>query len=67
MTTKIRLEVSEDDENVAYVLLPDHPGTGAKGAVARQTRLLDVLKYAGPDIYLDFDKEGRLIGIEVLA
>jgi hypothetical protein len=47
--------------------LPDHPGAGAHGAVARQTRLLDVLKYVGPDIYLDFDEEGRLIGLEVIA
>jgi uncharacterized protein YuzE len=67
MTNRIALSVGGDDEDVAYLLLPDHPGAGVPHAVARQIRLLDVLKYDGPDINLDFDARGRLIGIEILA
>lgn len=63
----IALRISEDDKEVAYLILPGHPGVGAKGAVARQVRLLDLMSYDGADIYLDLDADGRLIGIEVLA
>jgi Protein of unknown function (DUF2283) len=65
---RIELKLSQDDSTVAYISLPDHPGSGTFGAVARQVRLLDLCGgYKGPDIYLDFDKENRLVGIEVLA
>jgi hypothetical protein len=65
---RIELEVSPNDVSVAYISLPDHPGRGTSGAVVKQLRLLDLCGiYKGPDIYLDFDKENRLVGIEVLA
>ncbi len=67
MTTKIRLIVSEDDENVAYLYLPEHPGSGAQGVVARHVKLNTILTYKGPDILLDLDGDGRLIGIEVVG
>lgn len=67
MTTKIRLKVSEDDEDVAYLYLPEHPGPGAPGVVARHVKLNSILTYKGPDILLDLDGDGRLIGIEVLG
>jgi len=65
---RIELKVSPDDENVAYIVLPDHPGQGIQGVVAKQLRLRDLCgSYKGPDIYLDFDKNESLIGIEILA
>lgn len=68
MTTgKITLTISDDDEDVAYLTLPKHPGQGTPGAVRKQTRLLDLVNYVGPDVFLDFDKDGNLIGIELLS
>ena len=64
---KMTLTISDDDEDVAYLALPAHPGPGTHGAVAKQTRLLDLMTYVGPDLYLDFDQDGTLIGIEILA
>ncbi|MGJ4893926.1 DUF2283 domain-containing protein [Bradyrhizobium sp. HKCCYLRH3059] len=63
----IALRVSADDPNVAYLMLPEHPGSGTKGCSARQVPLSDLLSYVGADIILDLDADGRLIGIEVLA
>jgi hypothetical protein len=65
---KIELEVSKDDGNVAYISLPDHPGGGTPGVIARQVRLFDLCaNYKGPDVYLDFDKKDTLVGIEVVG
>ena len=57
------------EEDVAYISLPDHPGVGiVPGVTKKQLRLRDLVgDYEGPDLYLDFDKENRLIGIEILA
>jgi hypothetical protein len=30
-------------------------------------RLSSLLTYKGPDLYLDFDGDGQLVGVEVLA
>jgi hypothetical protein len=67
MDNKITLTISEDDDEVAYLELPGHPGKGVSGAVGKQIRLLDLTAYDGPDIYLDFDSKGHLIGLEILA
>jgi uncharacterized protein YuzE len=64
---KIELHISSGDADVAYVSLPDHPGKGTGGIVEKTVRLWDLMKHEGPDIYLDFDKENRLVGIEILA
>jgi hypothetical protein len=65
---KIELKISKGDRNVGYISLPDHPGKGTPGAVVKQLRLAKLcVDYKGPDVYLDFDKNSRLIGIEVLA
>ena len=64
---KIELKVSADDEDTAYLSLPDFPAPSFSGVVASTTRLKNIHQYAGPDIFLDFDKDGRLIGIEILA
>lgn len=65
---KIELKVSPGDRDVAYISLPDHPGKGTPGVVVKTLRLIELCReYKGPDVYLDFDKDHRLIGIEVLA
>ena len=64
---KIELRISEDDDQVAYLQLPDHPGSFA-GSVKKTIDLRDIIDgYAGPDIHLDFDKNDVLIGIEIIA
>ena len=64
----IELKVSPEDEDVGYLYLPDHPRNSATKVVGKQLELRDIVEgYHGPDVYLDFDKEGTLIGIEVLA
>lgn len=61
----IQLEASSDDKT-AYVLLPDHPKHVTAGVVNKQIKLSDVIdSYKGPDIYLDFNSNNVLIGIEV--
>ena len=68
MNEKIYLKVSEDDPYVGYLYLPGHPGEKEHGIVSKQIRLLDVIdNYKGPDLYLDIDSVGKVIGIEILA
>lgn len=64
---RISVAVSADDHDVAYLYLPDHPGRAVNGAIVKQVRLSSLLNYTGLDLYLDFDKHGRLVGVEVLA
>jgi uncharacterized protein YuzE len=64
----INLKISEDDPDVAYLRLPDHPGAGTPNIVSKQITLGELVKgYKGPAVYLDFDNDGKLIGIEILA
>lgn len=54
--------------NKSYITLPGHPGRGAVGCVAESVPLDQIFRdYNGVDLTLDFDKNGRLIGIEVFA
>ena len=63
----IKLKVSDDDSDVAYLYLPDHPGPGIPNVVGKQISLNKLVDgYLGPDVYLDFGQNGRLIGIEIL-
>lgn len=65
--SKLRLEISPDDEEVAYLRLPSHPGS-TQGVVARTLSLRDLIgDYTGPDLNFDFDKDNVLIGVEVLV
>ena len=62
----IQLKISDDDE-MAYLYLPAHPKRSVPGIAKKQLRLADVIEnYKGPDIYLDFDKNNELIGIEIM-
>ncbi|MBL8279603.1 MAG: DUF2283 domain-containing protein [Pelomonas sp.] len=67
MEKEFSLKISADDPDVAYLVLPGHPGSGVAGAVSRQIRLSDLLQYKGADIYIDLDEAGVVIGIEVLV
>ncbi|WP_437315114.1 DUF2283 domain-containing protein [Sorangium sp. So ce385] len=61
------LRVSEDDADVAYLRLPSHPGT-SPCKMSKSVRLHDLIgDYDGPDVVLDFDIRGILVGIEILA
>lgn len=63
---RFELRLSEDDSDVAYLRLPTHPGDTCK--MSRSIRLVDLLgPYQGPGVVLDFDQEGVLVGIEILA
>lgn len=62
------LDASWDDElEAGYVYLPDHPGAGTPGCVARS---IDVFaldeRLRGMQVVLDVDDQDRIIGIEIL-
>jgi hypothetical protein len=60
-----KLRVS-DDGYAAYLQLPGHPGEGVK--VARTVSLVDVMsRFDGPHVVFDFDADGKMLGIEVVA
>jgi uncharacterized protein YuzE len=71
MSSEFRLDLApsddefEQDSPAAYLYLPSHPGAGTVGACEKIVKLGDLVSYKGPDIYLEFDKEGTIIGIEV--
>lgn len=61
------LKVSDDDEGVAYLRLPRHPGT-APSIVKRTLSIRDLVgDYVGPDVNLDFSEGDVLIGIEIVG
>ena len=63
---KIEFKLGSEGD-VAYISLPDHPGV-VHGVSKKLLRLRDLVgDYEGADLYFDFDKENRLIGIEILA
>ncbi|HZH76157.1 MAG TPA: DUF2283 domain-containing protein [Archangium sp.] len=63
---RFELRVSEDDQDVAYLRLPSHPGETCK--MSKSIRLAELMgSYEGPDVVLDFDQDGVLVGIELLA
>ena len=65
---KFILEVCDDDNDTAYLKLPNFPKNDEAGIVSKQIRLLELIdNYKGPDIYLDIDHDGVLIGIEILV
>lgn len=64
---KLELKMSGEDEKVAYLSMPAHPGEGSAGIVTKTLRLRDICEdYSGPDIYLDFSEEKKLLGIEIV-
>jgi hypothetical protein len=63
---KIRVRVSGDESGTAYVSLPGHKAE--HGIVSKTIRLDDLIDgFKGPWVNLDFNKDGVLIGIEILC
>ena len=51
---------------VGYLIFPAHPGI-VPGVVRKSLRLRDAAgAYDGPDVSIHFDKDNRLIGIEIV-
>lgn len=63
----IRLRMYEESPGTAYVELWDHPHRIVGGIVKRSVELHQIVEnYDGPRLTLDFDGEGRPIGIEII-
>lgn len=62
------LDANWDEElQAGYIYLPDHPGAGTPGCVARSIDVFaldDSLR--GLQIILDVDEQNKVIGIEVV-
>ena len=66
---RMYFKVSEDDDDVGYLYLPQHPRIiqSQSGKTVKQIRLIEIIEdYKGPDVILDFNIENVLVGIEIL-
>ena len=62
----MRFEPS-DDPSIGYLYLSSHPGPEAAGCVKAMVRVSTLIPdYVGPEIHLDLNEAGEVIGIEVL-
>ena len=67
MKRAIELQISKNDEDVAYLKLPDHPGS-VPGVVKKTVGLRDLLgDYSGPELNFDFAENNVLVGVEILV
>ncbi|HCN48447.1 MAG TPA: hypothetical protein DIT10_05030 [Chryseobacterium sp.] len=67
MQNKIIVKISPDDETVGYVYLPNELDDD-KRKVAKTIDLSDIIRdYKGVAVYLDFNEDGVLIGIEIVG
>lgn len=68
MVVKVEMSLEmSDGGDVGYLYLPAHPGPGVPGASARQMLLRSVVAdYHGPEIVLDFNGDGVIIGMEIV-
>ena len=63
---EIKLECSADGD-VAYLYLPKHLGNSIYGISTKQVLLNSLINnYKGPEIILDFNKDGEIIGMEFI-
>ncbi len=63
---RFELKVSADDDQVAYLRLPTHSGKTTR--MSKSIRLIDLIgKYDGPEVVVDFDPNGMLVGIEIIG
>ena len=63
---KIRVQLSGEEGDTAYIQLPGHSDT--PGSVRRTVALHAVIDgYRGPLVHIDFDAGGRAVGIEILV
>jgi uncharacterized protein YuzE len=62
------VEFDESTDTAMYIALKDHLGKGKPHLGSYQKGLHEIIdSYKGPEIYLDFNSEGRLYGIEILG
>ena len=69
MKDKLVLRQSNNplDSGVAYIELPNHPSRSTPGCVKETICLADyVPDLKGAEIFIDIDKDGCIIGLEVL-
>ena len=65
---EIRVKMTNEHSDAAYIALPGHPEQLVQGVVSRTICLDDVInEFKGPRVNLDFNKDGVLIGIEILV
>jgi hypothetical protein len=61
-------QTAKVESDAAYIALPGHPEQLVYGIVSRTISLDDVIDgFKGPRVNLDFNKDGVLIGIEILV
>ncbi len=62
------IEFDESKDLAMYVAFKSHLGRGKPHLGCYQKGLHELIdNYQGPEIYLDFNSEGRLYGIEILG
>ncbi|BFO66705.1 hypothetical protein [Chryseobacterium sp. KCF3-3] len=66
MQNKIIVKISEDDESVGYVYLPNELHEEKK-KVKKTIDLSDIIDYKGVTVCLDFNEDGILLGIEIVG
>lgn len=59
--------IIKENEETVYVQLKEHPKKSIFGIVKKNIDIASLIKgYKGPPVYLDFNDDGFLIGIEIL-
>lgn len=57
----------EEELEAGYIYLPDHPGPGTPGCVARSIDVFELdASLRGLQVILDIDEKNRVIGIEIV-
>lgn len=65
---KMLFKTSSNNPLVGYLYLEKHPRTLVSGAVKKSISLKDLIEgYKGIPVYLDFDENDELIGIEIVG
>ena len=67
MSNKIKVKMARPDSDTAYIALPGYPDPVKAGVVKKSVSLDDIYDYEGPRVQLDFDENGKLIGVEIVA
>ena len=67
MSGKIKIKMLQPDADTVYVSLPGYPDPIKPGVIRTSVSLDDIYEYRGPRVQLDFDDDGVLIGLEIVA
>lgn len=67
MSGKIKVKMLYPDSDTIYIALPGYPEPVKPGVVKKSVSLDDIYDYQGPRVQFDFDENGNLIGVEVVA